>query len=124
MIMLLFPLDGVLLLAEHAAAASEHSPSFAQRLDGRAGVASLLWVKDDGTYLMTNGIPRPQDPERLPDADAVLRPVIRRSGPASPSGSLGELGGDDFVEYLALADRFGDHASLLDAIRAFHAQGL
>ncbi|WP_157121722.1 hypothetical protein [Nocardia miyunensis] len=51
---LFFPLSEVLEIAEHAVAAREYSPSLAQLDDGMPGVASLVWAKQNSTYLRSN----------------------------------------------------------------------
>jgi hypothetical protein len=121
MITLLFPLDVVAQLAEHAAAAPGHSPSFRQQEAGQAGVPSLMWVKDDGTYLMSNGEPR------LREQPSGLQVVAYADGWGSGSrqdlGRTSEIGGDDFAEYLTLSEPFGDRHTFLEAIRLFHRRG-
>lgn len=83
--------------------------------EGRTTGPALMWVKDDGTYLMTN----------VKRAEGQRPTVVH--GAASPDGpkldgSQWDLtrsicGGDDFAEYLPLAD-FGP------MILGAHADGL
>ena len=53
-----FTLTDVHRLAEHAASSSEHTPSYAQLIDGiRNGTPALEWVHDDGIYLLVEPLP-------------------------------------------------------------------
>ncbi|WP_019030724.1 hypothetical protein [Salinispora arenicola] len=61
---LYFDLTDTLRLAEHAVAVDEHVASFAEREDQTPCPGPLEWVHDDGVYLMSNGLPRLQDPAR------------------------------------------------------------
>ncbi len=98
-----WPLAEVASLAEAVLAAGEHRDSW---LDAEMGVKTgpaLMWVKDDGTYLMGN-----QDLPDLPDV------IYGRDG--SPDGPVLDgsdyervrevCGGDDFAEYLPVDLRF------------------
>lgn len=59
-----FPLQEVITVAEHAMTARKHSRCpFAD--DEVPTAPSLIWTKNDGTYLWSNGVPRQQrDPRR------------------------------------------------------------
>ncbi|MEV6527141.1 hypothetical protein AB0M43_34945 [Longispora sp. NPDC051575] len=138
---LLFPLDAVLRLAEHAAAAPEHEHFPTQVIDGQPPSPCLVWVHDSGTYLMSNGIPGSKmDP---PDQPGAFDHVHAEGyGPCrSPRESVaaadlvfdkdgrleipdpGELGGDDFAEPIDLTEPHGRTPTLLRAIRAAHRIG-
>jgi hypothetical protein len=59
MITLVFPLAGVLLLAEHAVAATSHEPSMRDVLDGTSPAPGLWLVGGPGVFLMSNGLDTP-----------------------------------------------------------------
>ncbi|MEU7925087.1 hypothetical protein [Micromonospora sp. NPDC049107] len=119
MISLLFPLDEALRLAEHALAAPENVRSLTREDEGRPAVPALLWVKDDGTYLMSNGIPGlPADPGRPDSGQQVVYADGWGSGTRQELGHTDEIGGDDFVEHLELTQRFSDGRLLIDLLRA------
>ncbi|MEU2258450.1 hypothetical protein ABZ540_35390 [Nocardia xishanensis] len=112
-----FPLPEVLVVAEHAVAAPEHSQSLPEQLEGTPAQPSLVWVKDDGTYLLSNGYPRqPADPE---DPEGPIK-VVYAHGWGSGTGpriASTAVGGDDFAEYLPLHQPLTHHTTLIDAIR-------
>jgi hypothetical protein len=116
---LYFDLPAVLRLAEHATTADTHLPSYPEREAGQArGVPALVWVADWGTYLMSNGLPA-----LLSDPDNEASNVVvfaDRWGPDSDRYELGasDVGHDDFVEHLPLADRH-----LLTLLQRGHASG-
>ncbi|MFB8243016.1 DUF3085 domain-containing protein [Kitasatospora purpeofusca] len=117
-LLLRFPLADILLLAEHAAAAPDHRTSSFSDATG----ACLVWVKDDGTYFMSNGSPH------LPGR-ATHHHVVHADGWGP--GTENELrntpvGGDDFAEYFPLNEPLsGDATStMLEQIRAAVADGL
>ncbi|WP_433204699.1 DUF3085 domain-containing protein [Nocardia sp. CA-107356] len=110
---LCFPLSKVIDLAEHAMAATEHSRSPYD--DPRPAVPSLIWVKDDGIYLMSNGIPRqPGSPEN------TARIVYAHGHESGTHWCYGEPLGDDFVEYIDLTQAT-DAGALIDLIRSYAA---
>ena len=117
---LLFPLRPVIALAEHAVAATAHRPTFLQHEEGVSEAPpALFWVKDDGTYLSSNGLPRPEGVVYASTADGLhLRSVDPRAEPElwAQVRAATELicGGDDFVEDFEL---LSDDA-LLDGMRA------
>ncbi|MFK3983083.1 hypothetical protein ACI2K4_22235 [Micromonospora sp. NPDC050397] len=118
MITLLFPLDEALVLAEHALAAPDHVRSLTREEEGLPAVPALLWVKDDGTYLMSNGIPGlPADPTRPDAGHRIVYADGWGSGTRQELGHTDEIGGDDFVEHLELTQRFSDRL-LIDLLRA------
>lgn len=116
---LLFPLRPVIALAEHAISATARRPTFTQHEDGVTDPPpALLWVKDDGTYLSSNGLPRPEGVVYATTTDGLLlRSVDPRTQPElwAQVRTVTELicGGDDFVEGF---DLVGDDV-LLDAMR-------
>ncbi|RKR88311.1 hypothetical protein BDK92_2622 [Micromonospora pisi] len=119
MITLLFPLDQALGLAEHALTAPDHVRSLTREEEGLPAVPALLWVKDDGTYLMSNGIPGPPaDPGRPDAGQQVVYADGWGSGTRQELGHTDEIGGDDFVEHLELTQRFPDGRVLIDLLRA------
>ncbi|GAA3302435.1 hypothetical protein Dvina_51610 [Dactylosporangium vinaceum] len=127
---LYFDLPAALRLAEHAAAAAEHSLSFTESEDGAACPGALLWVADLGVYLMSGGIPG----LRVDPADDTSRhEVVYADGWGeddlnSDDRHHSDLGGDDFVEHLHLHEHYGARAAgtgstLLQAMRAAATSG-
>lgn len=97
---LTFPIADVLANARHALDAPGHKPTFIEREEGRTPGPRLWWVKDDGTYLMSNG-------------EGDRPPVAYAEGyePGTPDlwdRTRDACGGDDFVEPLIdLTGSFG-----------------
>ena len=126
---LYFDLPAALRLAEHAAAAIEHSTSFTETEAGVACPGALLWVADAGIYLMSGGIPGLRvDPTN----DASGHEVVYADGWTDEDDYHDrpdtELGGDDFVEHLHLHQRYatrrdGTEVTLLQAMRATATSG-
>jgi hypothetical protein len=118
---LYFDLPAALRLAEHAAAAPEQAPSYTEHTDGVACRGALVFVKDDGVYLMSSGQPGLM----RPDADG--HQVVYAYGWTPPSlrnPRLTHLGGDDFAEHLHLSEPLNsDGGTLLDGLRDGHARG-
>ncbi|MFE7525794.1 DUF3085 domain-containing protein [Kitasatospora sp. NPDC057542] len=117
-LLLRFPLADILPLAEHAAAASDHRTDPYSDASG----ACLIWVKDDGTYIMSNGLPH------LPGKD-IHHHVVHADGWGP--GTENELrctpvGGDDFAEYFPLNEPLSSDTTttMLDQLRAAVADGL
>ncbi|MGW5218743.1 DUF3085 domain-containing protein [Nocardia sp. NPDC004085] len=111
-----FPLSKVIDLAEHAMAASQHSRS--PYAGPGPAVPSLIWVKDHGIYLMSNGIPhQPGEPDS-PDYQAHVVYALDH-GPET-HWIHGDPLGDDFVEYLDLTENFDGH-TLIELIHAYAA---
>ncbi|WP_051969150.1 DUF3085 domain-containing protein [Kitasatospora azatica] len=105
-ISLRFALSDVLALAEHAAAAPWHQKY------GNCERPALVWAKDDGTYLMSNGRPH------LPGKDH--RRVVRAQGWGPGTGHElrhTAVGGDDFAQAIPLA------SGLLEQLSRHNAQG-
>lgn len=112
---LVFPLAKVLAAAEHAAAADEHKLGYGETKTA----PRLWWVKDDGTYLMSNG----QDPTDPRDTDGNLPHVVHADtwGPGTDARSI--LGGDDFRESINLTTPLNDGTTLLGTLREAAANG-
>jgi hypothetical protein len=99
---LYFPLAEALRVADATLTAPEHGDSFVDREEGRKTGPALMWVKDQGTYLMSNagGVPDPAD---------VLYGRLDRTAPLLDGTHEDDwdtcrdvCGGDDFAEYLPL----------------------
>jgi hypothetical protein len=91
--------------------------------EGRTTGPALMWVKDDGTYLMTNVKRAEGETPTIVRgrADTVHGPVL--------DGDQWDLtreicGGDDFAEYLPLEDENGLGKAILAATEARAAQWL
>jgi hypothetical protein len=101
---LIFHGAAVLELLAHAKAATEHSAGY---LDNPKPGPGLLFVKDDGVYLISNGMPRQQV-----EGESVRCKMVYAEGFESPRSTDGRFsdsqdekigaaaGGDDFVEFL------------------------
>lgn len=121
-IQLWFSLSEVVGLADHAMAASEHARSpFGP--DDAPAVPSLVWVKDDGTYLMSNGRPHQlADPADPTGSSRVVFAQGWGSG-TGPMISDTAVGGDDFTEYIDLTAQFSPNARLNDLIHKYALLG-
>ncbi|WP_327116637.1 DUF3085 domain-containing protein [Nocardia sp. NBC_01730] len=110
-----FPLAEVGPIAEHAMTAQQHSRSPYEPADAPA-VPSLVWSKDSGTYLRSNGIPRQLPDSRQPDG--MTRIVYAQGwGPGTESRLADTpVGGDDFTEYLDLTEILSGGTTLAEAI--------
>ena len=120
MIQLRFPLRDVLAVAEHAIAAPDHKPSFADTVDGRTPAPALWFVGDDG--LMSNGLPGQPHPD---GGDRLL--VVYADGydtAMSKHDAADVIGGDDFCEPLPLLDAKSDGATLYAQLTDGLAAGL
>lgn len=107
---LVFPLAQVLAAAEHAAAAPEHKLGYGET----EGLPRLWWVKDDGTYLMSNG----QDPTDTRDDDEYLPTVVHADGWGPGTDARSILGGDDFRQSIDLTTPLDeDGTTLLGLLR-------
>lgn len=96
-----FPLADVIELVAHALSCTEHIESYSQREAGEPGTPALEWVKDDGTYLMSNGVPC------LEGRDGEINRVVYAEGWGSGTRhavSRTEVGGDDFVEAIEVSE--------------------
>lgn len=106
---LYFDLAEAVRVAEATAQATEHVDSFSDQEDGTKTGPALVWVKDAGTYLMSNARPRPDNDViygRAYTADGLLLQQPDRSD--SPgwddvwNTARDICGGDDFAEYFGL----------------------
>ncbi|MET9671453.1 DUF3085 domain-containing protein [Streptomyces sp. NPDC006475] len=111
-----FRLAAVLAAAEHAAAATEHRATYQETNPAPA----LWWVKDDGTYLMSNGTHPEGTSQEIRD-----RTIAYAAGWGRGTDARSVCGGDDFVERIALCDDSGDAdgTPLLDILRTAHQAG-
>jgi len=115
---LYFSLADTLRLAEHAVATAEHSPSLSEQDDRQSCPGALAWVADQGTYLMSTGLPcllaDPSDPT------SNVTVYADGWGPDSDRGALAhtDVGGDDFVEHLHLTTTAQPGDALIDMLRA------
>ncbi|MFF2397420.1 DUF3085 domain-containing protein [Nocardia sp. NPDC058114] len=115
-----FPLRQVSVIAEHAMATTEHSwPAFADDQPDPVPPA-LVWKKDQGTYLLSNGTPRqladPAEPEGA--TQVVYAAGYEDHFDFSPTA----VGGDDFAEYISLT-KAHDGITLIEMIRYHTARG-
>ncbi|MFG1952465.1 DUF3085 domain-containing protein [Micromonospora sp. NPDC048830] len=115
---LYFDLTDTLRLAEHAVAADEQAPTYTEREEGPACPGALVWVHDQGVYLMSSGLPRLPDPNR-PESSLV---VYAHGWNPDTDGYRRDrdLGGDDFAEHLHLTEQ---PTPLIDTLRTAHAAG-
>lgn len=111
---LFFPLRQVSVIAEHAMAATEHSwPDFDSDKPDPIPPA-LVWAKDQGTYLLSNGVPRLlADPDKPGGSSQV---VYAAGYEQYFDFSYTAVGGDDFTEYISLTEDH-DGTTLIDMIR-------
>jgi hypothetical protein len=114
MITLDFSLHEVLAAAEHAINSKDHKRTFDESEAGVKPAPALWWVKNDGTYLMTNG----------PWAGGGLCPAIAYAQDYGPGTDVGHvLGGDDFAISLPLLRRACGARPLIMDLRAAAARG-
>ncbi|GAD83419.1 DUF3085 domain-containing protein [Nocardia asteroides NBRC 15531] len=115
-----FPLRQVAAIAEHAMAATEHSwPDYDSDKPDPVPPA-LVWAKDQGTYLLSNGRPRLlADPDNPESSSKVVYAVgYERYFDFSYTA----VGGDDFAEYISLTEQ-QNRTSLIEMIRHHAASG-
>ncbi|MEV0269825.1 hypothetical protein AB0H43_13690 [Hamadaea sp. NPDC050747] len=123
MITLKFALTDVLTLAEHAAAAPEHAATLDPDLAAQPSRPRLMWFKDDGTYLMSSGIPGLLTDPGDPESNVVVYAHGYGPGSRQDLGHIEEIGGNDFIEDFPLDAPFGTHPTFLDALRKAGALG-
>lgn len=113
-----FPLAEVLEIAEHAVAAPGHRQSITQYCDDQPGTAALVWAKDDGTYLLSSGLPRQVSGD--PESQGGSRVAFAEGWGQGTGPELGAtpVGGDDFAEFLPLLEPDEHGTTLIDMIRA------
>jgi hypothetical protein len=120
MIQLRFALRDVLAVAEHAIAAPDHKPSFADTVDGTTPTPeptpALWFVSGDGLYLMSNGLPSQPHPDGGDRLHVVYADGYRTA--MSKHAIADEIGGDDFCEPLPLLDRQPDSHPEGDTLHA------
>lgn len=92
-----FDAPAVARLMEHAAAAPEHRHSEFEAADGRG--PALMFVKDDGIYVMSNGLPGLERPGNV----VYARNYDPRKGDVWDR-CRDAVGGDDFAEYIGLTE--------------------
>ncbi|MFG2043960.1 hypothetical protein [Dactylosporangium sp. NPDC048998] len=80
---LIFPLDEVLLLAEHAAAAPANADPVADEPPGPA----LLLAAADGIYLLSNGLPQLDAAPGQPHAYGIRAVYADGYGPGTPTAA-------------------------------------
>ena len=107
-----FPLPEVIDLAEHALAASEHRQPWGEALVGPA----LVWVKDNGIYLFSNGLPQ-QPPTAEDPPDYVLHTVFAY-GHGRDSYHPNLPVSDHFAAYLELHEPYESDPPLIDFLRS------
>ena len=105
----------VLELAEHAMASPEHRTD--PYAESGPGAPSLLWVKDDGIYLLSSGLPgQPRTDADHPDSK--MHVVYAHGNGHGTHWHHGPPLGDDFVEYLPLTAPLGEDATpFIDLLR-------
>lgn len=104
-------------LAEHALAAPDHRRSLTQIDNGEPATPALVWAKDDGTYLTSNGLPRQrEDPHQ---SDGWARCAFAHGWGRGTGPLIGEtpVGGDDFAEFIDLTEPLPDGGTLIADIR-------
>ncbi len=121
---LLFALPGVQEIIEHALAAERHKMDFVERMETygadvfdaqpdeeERAKPALWWVKDEGIYLMSNGVPALLRDPAAPE-DKQRSKVVYAMGFDPTKSDRGEVwdaaraavGGDDFVESISLTN--------------------
>lgn len=101
-----FPLQQVLEAAEQAVAATDHHMLH----DEIRPRPALWWVKDDGTYMMSNAV--------MPEDASAIVVYADGWGPGTDADDV--LGGDDFGERFDLCIPSGGNGTttLLEALRS------
>jgi Protein of unknown function (DUF3085) len=128
---LMFPADKVRVLIEHALASKQHRPSYEQAyaelgnawFEGKVKSEvlydkikpALHLVKDDGIYLMSNGVPELMGDVFGQDSGACVYAVGYEPLKAGDPGwderyekIRAAVGGDDFVEAVTIDDHLRD----------------
>jgi hypothetical protein len=108
---LYFDLAEAVRIGEATVQATEHADSYSDQMDGNKTGPALMWVKDAGTYLMSNAVPRPES-DMLYGRAYTHDGLLLKQPDDSAAWEWTEVwetaraicGGDDFAEYLALSD--------------------
>ncbi|MGW4369168.1 hypothetical protein ACWEKT_26335 [Nocardia takedensis] len=104
----------MLELAEHAMAAEQHAPPYSATAAG----PSLICAKDDGIYLVSNGLPV-QAPTRADPAHFGMHAVHAHGHGSGTHWHGGPPLGDDFRQHLPLTTPVTeDGQRLIDLLRA------
>ncbi|MGW4371883.1 hypothetical protein ACWEKT_40345 [Nocardia takedensis] len=74
----------------------------------------MIWAKDEGTYLFSNGLPR-----QVAGIDVPVVVYACGYGPGTGDHGSTALGEFDFAEYIALTDRDAQGQTLVQQIREF-----
>lgn len=115
-----FPLNQVSTLAEHAMAATEHSwPTWDDDKPNPVPPA-LVWAKDQGTYLLSNGVPRLLADPAKPDGSSQVVYALGYDSYFNFTDTA--VGGDDFAEYISLTAE-QDGVSFIELIRHHAPRG-
>lgn len=115
-----FPLTQASAIAEHAMAATEHSwPTWDTDKPDPIPPA-LVWAKDQGTYLLSNGLPRLLADPTQPDGSSQVVYAVGYDSYFNFSDTA--VGGDDFAEYISLTQD-NDGITLIEMIRHHAARG-
>ncbi|TDP28414.1 DUF3085 domain-containing protein [Nocardia ignorata] len=117
-----FPLRQVLLIAEHAMATSEHSWPKGDTNKPNPVPPALVWAKDDGIHLRSNGLPWLLADPTEPDGPPLVVHAVGYDNHSHFDFSGTAVGGDDFVEYIDLTESF-DGVTLIEMIRYHAAHG-
>lgn len=96
---LVFPIAGVNELIDHAINSPDHTMAWQPDDEPQEVPApQLMFVKDSGIYLMSNGLPRADEVVYAKGYDPTKADVWDKCQTA--------VGGDDFAEYLSVDDLF------------------
>ncbi|MEU4418667.1 DUF3085 domain-containing protein [Nocardia salmonicida] len=115
-----FPLSQVSTITEHAMAATEHSwPTWDDDKPNPVPPA-LVWAKDQGTYLLSNGVPRLLADPAKPDGSSQVVYALGYDSYFNFTDTA--VGGDDFAEYISLTDE-QDGVTFIELIRHHAAHG-
>ncbi|MFC4376356.1 DUF3085 domain-containing protein [Nocardia halotolerans] len=115
-----FPLSQVSTIAEHAMAATEHSwPTWDDDKPDPVPPA-LVWAKDQGTYLLSNGVPRLLADPAKPDGSSQVVYAVGYDSYFNFTDTA--VGGDDFAEHISLTEEH-DGITLIELIRHHAARG-
>ncbi|MEV3965206.1 hypothetical protein AB0M34_30715 [Nocardia sp. NPDC050193] len=80
---------------------------------------SLIWTKNDGTYLWSNGRPRQQRDPADPDSDPLTVHAVGWGPGTGPEIGSTPVGGDDFHENIDLTETYPGGHTLIGMIRDY-----